>query len=250
MVERRTRCTVKIKSHVLNQAIRNCEDKTTFPSLGELWTAVVKEYKVLTNDTITTTLVARYVKESNTQLRTVNGRGKAAAIDKVKLQAIITQCEQNGPLANRKNLFTEVAKKYAEQCGLVASHSTLAVFAQKCGMTMVTPKGKRGMSAGTNLHRGPRHSRAEKFAGNPDTVLSIKGIVATTPERFLPVADRVAKGSMKAAVQLKCLDCCCFVTSEIRNCTAIECSLWPYRPYQGSQSPDETPAEEEIVVED
>ena len=237
----RTRCTVKIKQATFSQAIRNCEERRSFANLGDLWAAVVQEYKILTNDVLTPSVVALRVKEWNIPIKTVNGRNKAASIDKLKLQAIINEVEKSGPLTNRSALFMEVAKLYAERFGLQASHSTLAMFAQKCGLAMFTPKGKRGAGAGERLHRGPRRSRAEKFAGNPETILSIRRIVATTPERFLPVAHRVAKGSMRAAVQLKCLDCCCHQTTEIRNCTAIECALWPFRPYQNAAAADEQP---------
>ena len=27
----------------------------------------------------------------------------------------------------------------------------------------------------------------------------------------------------------KCLDCCCNQPGEVRRCTAVQCSLWPYR---------------------
>ena len=32
-----------------------------------------------------------------------------------------------------------------------------------------------------------------------------------------------------AAIRAKCLDCCCGQESEVRKCTAVRCSLWPYR---------------------
>jgi hypothetical protein len=31
------------------------------------------------------------------------------------------------------------------------------------------------------------------------------------------------------AIRKKCLDCCCFQPSEVRECTAYTCDLWPYR---------------------
>jgi hypothetical protein len=30
-------------------------------------------------------------------------------------------------------------------------------------------------------------------------------------------------------IREKCLDCCCYQPSEIDRCTAVACSLWPYR---------------------
>jgi hypothetical protein len=40
------------------------------------------------------------------------------------------------------------------------------------------------------------------------------------------------KGSVKAMVALKCLDCTCYTKAEIRDCELVECSLHSIRPYQ------------------
>lgn len=41
------------------------------------------------------------------------------------------------------------------------------------------------------------------------------------------------------AIRLKCLDCCCGSSHEVRKCTAIKCPLYPYKnghkPKEGSQ---------------
>ncbi len=42
----------------------------------------------------------------------------------------------------------------------------------------------------------------------------------------------IAKGSRKAAIELKCLDCCGGERLEVKNCVAIGCPLWPVRPWQ------------------
>ena len=176
------------------------------------------------------------VREWDIHFNTVGHKGKAKSLDGVKLQAIITEVESKGPLENRTLLFTKVADLYTERCKIKASFSTLAAFAKKSGLTMTTPMGRRGAKSGERLHsvpRGPRRSRADKFAANPQSVLSIKTIVASTPERFLPIAKRLAKGSMSAAVKLMCLDCTCHQTIEIKHCQAFECPLYCFRPYQG-----------------
>lgn len=40
------------------------------------------------------------------------------------------------------------------------------------------------------------------------------------------MAERVTRGR---AIRLKCLDCCCGNSAEVRRCTATKCSLWRYR---------------------
>ena len=47
--------------------------------------------------------------------------------------------------------------------------------------------------------------------------------------------DKAMKGrSMKAAIKAFCLECVCWQKEEVRLCTDIGCSLYPYRPYKGS----------------
>jgi len=36
--------------------------------------------------------------------------------------------------------------------------------------------------------------------------------------------------SMKAAIHAKCLDCCCWQNTEVRECTIVTCPLYLYRP--------------------
>ena len=37
------------------------------------------------------------------------------------------------------------------------------------------------------------------------------------------------------AIRYKCLDCCCWDQTEVRECALSECSLWPYRMGHGAQ---------------
>lgn len=38
--------------------------------------------------------------------------------------------------------------------------------------------------------------------------------------------------SLRAAVDLKCLECAGGVRSEVEKCEVMRCFLWPHRPYQ------------------
>jgi hypothetical protein len=53
-------------------------------------------------------------------------------------------------------------------------------------------------------------------------------------ERFLPLVAQAEKGSLRAAIKLKCLDCSNYQPSEIKECVITVCSLFPHRPYQRS----------------
>ena len=49
-----------------------------------------------------------------------------------------------------------------------------------------------------------------------------------------PLFFRVYAGQtgLTEAVKAKCLDCCCWQTDEITNCTVLACPIWAHRPYQ------------------
>ena len=40
--------------------------------------------------------------------------------------------------------------------------------------------------------------------------------------------DKLYDNPLKA-IRKKCLDCCCGKPKEVRKCTVIECTLYPYR---------------------
>lgn len=41
----------------------------------------------------------------------------------------------------------------------------------------------------------------------------------------------IEKRSLAAAVKAKCLDCCCWVAAEIKDCRVPGCPLYELRPY-------------------
>ncbi len=43
---------------------------------------------------------------------------------------------------------------------------------------------------------------------------------------------RAAKGSLRAVIKLKCLDCTCGQKREIKYCQCFACPLYPQRPFQ------------------
>ena len=51
----------------------------------------------------------------------------------------------------------------------------------------------------------------------------------------------------RKAIRAKCLDCCCGHPSEVRDCTAKNCPLYPHRfgkrPKAGSDTPEEATTE-------
>jgi len=45
----------------------------------------------------------------------------------------------------------------------------------------------------------------------------------------------IRKESMRAAVNIKCLDCMCWQAAEVKRCEIVTCPLWRYRPYQSKE---------------
>jgi hypothetical protein len=43
------------------------------------------------------------------------------------------------------------------------------------------------------------------------------------------VTAGISRSPLLKVIRAKCLDCCCYVESEVRKCTATGCPLWPYR---------------------
>lgn len=47
--------------------------------------------------------------------------------------------------------------------------------------------------------------------------------------------ERITRGK---AIRLKCLDCCCGNSAEVRRCPSTECPLWRYRMGSEKKSVD------------
>ena len=57
--------------------------------------------------------------------------------------------------------------------------------------------------------------------------------------RFAARAAKVQAGtSLRAAIDLRCLDCCCWQPAEVKRCEINACSLWAIRPFQADSEVD------------
>lgn len=56
--------------------------------------------------------------------------------------------------------------------------------------------------------------------------------------------ERLTRGK---AIRLKCLDCCCGNSAEVRRCSSVKCPLWRYR--MGREESTEKRAEAEETAE-
>ena len=79
---------------------------------------------------------------------------------------------------------------------------------------------------------GEPQEAKERF--NPDDVKACgRAMAGYFDAGHHPMVRKAVKGSMKAAIRLKCLDCCADNKAEIKNCNVTTCPLWLYRPFQG-----------------
>jgi hypothetical protein len=66
------------------------------------------------------------------------------------------------------------------------------------------------------------------------------------------VVQKAAEGqaSPRAAIKAFCLYCTGYLRAEITNCTARQCPLWNYRPYQGipQAAPGSEDSDPEAVI--
>jgi hypothetical protein len=142
-------------------------------------------------------------------------------VDKELLVAAINEVECEGPVADG---ITELYKRTAalynqfDNCPEPIAFSVVPLRIKEWGLTVKT----------IPVRVVKRRTKAEiKAAGN------VWGKVkADTPDKYKKLVDRAAKGSKIAALKLKCLECSCYQTREVRECTVDGCPLWPIRPFR------------------
>lgn len=235
------RTATRVDDKRLKAAVEQAEAGGGLASLGELWEKVAERYNLSIPaglKAITPSGVRAKVMEGTFHLKTVSGRAKSAAVDKKVLQKVITEVESAGLPRTWAELFASVAELYNKRTAQNAGPATLQALAIKEGLKIQTPKGKKGFRGG---ERTPsvRTPKADKFAANTSVVRAFEGLRESIPvavrKRFLPVVERAEAGSRTAAVKLKCLDCSGYNTAEIKHCPCDTCSLWAFRPYQGTE---------------
>ena len=158
----------------------------------------------------------------------------ATVVDKTRLVNVIAQAEANGPFTTRNELYEKSAELYGD--GKV-SPSVVYLRIKEWGINVKTPIGKRGRKDMGGNH-GIRVPRADKFKSSVEKKSALAALRTDVAyfkdsKKYLPVVARVAEGSMKAAVKLKCLDCCAYDKEEVKHCVCTSCPLFLFRPFQG-----------------
>jgi hypothetical protein len=74
-------------------------------------------------------------------------------------------------------------------------------------------------------------------ANGPARALAIDRRLAQMPLKSRSTYRRAVGGKSRlAGIKAMCNECLCWDRAAIRDCTALACPLWPYRPYAEKRS--------------
>jgi hypothetical protein len=109
-------------------------------------------------------------------------------------------------------------------------------FHKRKATTMLTAEAREKAIAA----RKAAPTRRQKMAAFADT---FAGQRKEYPRTALPLIAQAERGSLPAAIALKCLDCSGWSKAEVRACVIPACPLFPHRPYQRLQrsNPNDPP---------
>ena len=147
---------------------------------------------------------------------------KKLAVPEAQLRSIINQLEQERSFLNRNELFQAVAdSEWGQKLGI--SPSVIYLRIAEFNIELKTPKGKKG---NPNLKgiTGPREIRQSRKI----PLKAIKALRSLMPDHP-KLINKVASGSLTAAIKAMCLMCCCYEAKEVRLCTELGCPLWGHR---------------------
>lgn len=192
----------------------------------------------------------------------------AVKVDRVKLVSAINEVEKNGPCLTRSRLYDRVTREYnssVSDFSLEITPSIVMLRIKEFNLTVKTPIGQRGRQSGvkmTDEHKAllaagrqnrVKGGRKAKFEKNPEIKAALVDLKEKTPESYVSLVEKIAAGSMRAAVRLNCLQCSNYQRIEIKECNCTGCPMFAFRPYQNSvdeAEPEEIVVSEEIKVDE
>lgn len=162
-------------------------------------------------------------------------RGKPSVnVNRALLENTIQALEAAQTFENRSKLFDAVAAAYNKASAVQVTPPLIYLRVKAWDIQLKTPKGKPGRVGGNpTIGTAPRVSREVKFSKNESIQESFTELKKVTKPKYHKLVKRAAAGSLKAAIKLKCLDCSCGDTKDIKCCPVVSCSLWAFRPFQG-----------------
>lgn len=181
--------------------------------------------------------------------------GRAAIlVSREELKKQLDLAESSRVFKNWSELFDHVAKSEWGQSrinssGRLASLTPATIYSRviqfELDKELKTTRGKRGKEKGEGV---PRRTLT---ADDSPLILSLKNqcsryyysgvwgdkltVADIKRKRFNKYVERLKRGSLKAAIALKCIDCCNGSFSEVRNCELTDCALYELSPLTGKK---------------
>lgn len=165
---------------------------------------------------------------------------EAIKVTKEEFQTAVETLEKTQPegkFKNRSALWHAMEESvWAKTRQPVPLSAQVAMSRAKVfGTKINTPLGKKGKEKG----QGPTNVVSRKRKPMADNIVTalMNGIPIAEDgkkirEKYNGTVAKAAKGSLKAVIKLKCLDCCAWQQKEVSLCTVIDCPNWNYRPYK------------------
>lgn len=172
---------------------------------------------------------------------------KTIPFDMQKIEELVGIAEKEQVFSGLSHLFEKVAELYRKADYLNADRINAGVVGLRIKTHHIPHKttiGKRGNALG----KGPPRTNNEERVLSPANVEHFKKLkkyiihagFSRSGERSTPrhkntikLVDKIEKGSLRAAIDLACMECTNFQPAEIKHCQCNEtCPLFSVRPYQ------------------
>ena len=84
---------------------------------------------------------------------------------------------------------------------------------------------------------------------DPDRIRQLQDQeIREAPPKYRGILQRAYSGRSKATtIRAVCIRCVGYRRDDVTNCTAYKCPIWPVRPYQRADEPDDEPAPEQVT---
>lgn len=233
------RAKIRINQKQLKAAIQDADAMGLDSQIAALGKAA-ELYTERTGQKVSPSLIRSRADEVGIKIYTKGSRGRATAkVDRKKLENAVEEAEKDGAIPEGKTRLYEIATEIYNGMEGIPQQITQSVASQRIrdwGIPFITKSSKMSEDHKRKLHSGGRKRtpRAEKFARDPAISAALVAL-----KRFMPNNDamqnrvqNIANGSLKIAVEAKCLDCSGMSSKNVRLCPCIECPLWAFRPFQ------------------
>lgn len=158
---------------------------------------------------------------------------KGIEVTPAELQKFIADLETaqpDGKFRTRGELFEAIEdSQWAKTRSPRALSAQVArIMVVKNNLTLLTPLGQKGRVKGMPAPVVPEGNRKRKQIEGE----ALKALTQAVPKSSAKILAKAARGSLRAAIRIKCMDCSGEQASEVRKCAVNDCALWSFRPFQ------------------